>query len=87
MNDRLSALRLFARAARVGNFSSAGRELGLSQPSAPAVVLGNHRLRPRDVGAKSRRICGAERRVRDSEQTSQGTCEESETYRGHDDAS
>lgn len=38
MNDRLSALRLFARAARVGNFSGAGRELGLSQPSASRLI-------------------------------------------------
>jgi DNA-binding transcriptional LysR family regulator len=38
MNDRLSALRLFVRAARVGNFSSAGRELGLSQPSASRLI-------------------------------------------------
>jgi len=38
MNDLLSALRLFARAARVGNFSSAGRELGLSQPSASRLI-------------------------------------------------
>jgi DNA-binding transcriptional LysR family regulator len=38
MNDRLSALNLFARAARVGNFSSAGRELGLSQPSASRLI-------------------------------------------------
>src|SRR3954468_3703996 len=38
MNDRLSALRLFSRAARVGNFSSAGRELGLSQPSASRLI-------------------------------------------------
>lgn len=38
MNDRLSALRLFARAARLGNFSSAGRELGLSQPSASRLI-------------------------------------------------
>lgn len=38
MNDRLSALRLFARVARVGNFSSAGRELGLSQPSASRLI-------------------------------------------------
>ncbi len=34
MNDRLAALRLFARVARTGSFSAAGRELGLSQPSA-----------------------------------------------------
>ena len=38
MNDRLSALRLFTRAARVGNFSSAGREFGLSQPSASRLI-------------------------------------------------
>jgi DNA-binding transcriptional LysR family regulator len=38
MNDRLSTLRLFVRAARVGNFSSAGRELGLSQPSASRLI-------------------------------------------------
>ena len=38
MNDRLSALRLFARAARVGNFSCAGRELGLSRPSASRLI-------------------------------------------------
>ncbi|MGX5733345.1 LysR family transcriptional regulator [Bosea thiooxidans] len=38
MNDRLSALRLFARAARLGNFSRAGRELGLSQPSASRLI-------------------------------------------------
>ena len=38
MNDRISALRLFARAARVGNFSSAGREVGLSQPSASRLI-------------------------------------------------
>ena len=38
MNDRLTALKLFARAARVGNFSGAGRELGLSQPSASRLI-------------------------------------------------
>jgi DNA-binding transcriptional LysR family regulator len=38
MNDRLSPLKLFVRAARVGNFSSAGRELGLSQPSASLLI-------------------------------------------------
>jgi DNA-binding transcriptional LysR family regulator len=38
MNDRLTALKLFARAGRVGNFSSAGRELGLSQPSASRLI-------------------------------------------------
>ncbi|NLS03643.1 LysR family transcriptional regulator [Rhizobium sp. P32RR-XVIII] len=38
MNDRLTALKLFARAGRVGNFSSAGRELGLSQASASRLI-------------------------------------------------
>src|ERR1700742_2341995 len=38
MNDRLTALRLFSRAGRIGNFSSAGRELGLSQPSASRLI-------------------------------------------------
>src|ERR1700754_5104070 len=38
MNDRLTALKLFARAARVGSFSGAGRELGLSQPSASRLI-------------------------------------------------
>lgn len=38
MNDRLFALRLFSRVARKGNFSAAGRELGLSQPSASRIV-------------------------------------------------
>src|SRR5882672_6236994 len=38
MSDRLSALRLFARVARTGNFSRAGRELGFSQPSASRIV-------------------------------------------------
>jgi DNA-binding transcriptional LysR family regulator len=38
MNDRLFALRLFMRVARVGSFSAAGRELGLSQPSASRII-------------------------------------------------
>src|SRR5258706_12912151 len=38
MSDRLLALRLFARIARTGSFSRAGRELGLSQPSASRVA-------------------------------------------------
>lgn len=37
MSDRLLALRVFARVARTGSFSSASRELGLSQPSASRV--------------------------------------------------
>ena len=38
MSDRLLALRLFARIARTGSFSRAGRELGLSQPSASRIA-------------------------------------------------
>ncbi|OYW23055.1 MAG: hypothetical protein B7Z43_04680, partial [Sphingomonas sp. 12-62-6] len=38
MNDRLQALRLFQRAARLGSFSRAGRERGLSQPSASRII-------------------------------------------------
>ncbi|MET4024200.1 LysR substrate-binding domain-containing protein [Bradyrhizobium sp. S3.2.12] len=38
MNDRRSALRLFVRAARVGTFSSAGGELGLSRASASRLI-------------------------------------------------
>jgi len=40
MSDRLSALRLFVRVARAGNFSRAARELGLSQPSASRIIAG-----------------------------------------------
>lgn len=38
MNDRFSTLRLFARVARTGSFSAAGRELGLSQPSVSRII-------------------------------------------------
>lgn len=38
MSDRLFALRLFVRVARTGSFSRAGREAGLSQPSASRIV-------------------------------------------------
>jgi DNA-binding transcriptional LysR family regulator len=38
MSDRLTALRLFARVAHMGNFSTAGREVGLSQPSASRMI-------------------------------------------------
>ncbi|WP_158817582.1 LysR family transcriptional regulator [Methylocapsa sp. S129] len=48
MNDRLQALRLFARVARLGAFSRAGKELGLSQPSASRIVANLER----EVGAK-----------------------------------
>jgi DNA-binding transcriptional LysR family regulator len=47
MNDRLFALRLFARVARTGSFSRAGREFGLSQPSASRIIAALER----DVGA------------------------------------
>jgi DNA-binding transcriptional LysR family regulator len=40
MSDRLFALRLFVRVARTRSFSAAGRELGLSQPSASRLVSG-----------------------------------------------
>jgi DNA-binding transcriptional LysR family regulator len=38
MTDRFQALRLFARVAHTGSFSAAGRELGLSQPSASRII-------------------------------------------------
>src|SRR5271169_2001681 len=38
MADRLLALRTFVRAAHSGNFSRAGRELGLSQPSVSRIL-------------------------------------------------
>lgn len=38
MSDRFSTLRLFARVARTGSFSAAGRELGLSQPSVSRII-------------------------------------------------
>jgi DNA-binding transcriptional LysR family regulator len=38
MNDRLSALRLFVRIARLGSFSAAGRELGVPQPTVSRVI-------------------------------------------------
>jgi DNA-binding transcriptional LysR family regulator len=38
MSDRLLALRTFVRVARLGSFSRAARELGLSQPSASRIV-------------------------------------------------
>jgi DNA-binding transcriptional LysR family regulator len=43
MNDRLAALKVFARAARTGSFTRAGQELGLSQPSASRLVAGLER--------------------------------------------
>src|SRR5260370_35898252 len=47
MSDRLLALRLFARVARTGSFSRAGRELGLSQPSVSRIAAALER----EVGA------------------------------------
>ena len=47
MSDRLFALRLFVRVARTGSFTRAGREFGLSQPSASRIVVALER----DVGA------------------------------------
>jgi DNA-binding transcriptional LysR family regulator len=38
MNDRFFSLLLFVRVARTGSFSAAGRELGLSQPTASRIV-------------------------------------------------
>ena len=38
MNDRFFSLQLFVRVARTGSFSVAGRELGLSQPTASRIV-------------------------------------------------
>jgi DNA-binding transcriptional LysR family regulator len=47
MTDRLFALRLFARVARKGSFSAAGRELGLSQPTVSKMIAGLER----EIGA------------------------------------
>lgn len=47
MSDRLLALKTFVRVARLGSFSRAARELGLSQPSASRIVS----TLERDVGA------------------------------------
>jgi DNA-binding transcriptional LysR family regulator len=38
MIDRFLALQLFIRVARTGSFSVAGRDVGLSQPSASRIV-------------------------------------------------
>jgi DNA-binding transcriptional LysR family regulator len=47
MSDLLAALRLFVRVARSGSFSRAGRELGISQPSASRIIAALER----EVGA------------------------------------
>lgn len=38
MSDRISTLRLFCRVARTESFTSAGREVGLSQPSVSRII-------------------------------------------------
>jgi DNA-binding transcriptional LysR family regulator len=38
MNDRFLSLQLFIRVARTGSFSIAGREMGVSQPTASRIV-------------------------------------------------
>ena len=38
MNDRISSLRLFSRVARSGSFTTAGKEIGLSQPSVSRII-------------------------------------------------
>ncbi len=38
MNDRLSALRLFSRVARLGSFSAGGRDLNVPQPTVSRVI-------------------------------------------------
>ena len=48
MRDRFVALKVFARVARLGSFSRAARELGLSQPSVSRITADLER----DVGAQ-----------------------------------
>jgi DNA-binding transcriptional LysR family regulator len=43
MSDTFLALRLFVRIARLGNFSRAGREFGLPQPSVSRIIRGLER--------------------------------------------
>jgi len=38
MSDRVSSLRLFTRVARSGSFTTAGKEVGLSQPSVSRII-------------------------------------------------
>lgn len=40
MNDRFVALQLFVKVARTGSFSTAGREMGFSQPTASRIIAG-----------------------------------------------
>src|SRR6201991_95000 len=48
MNDRLLALRLFVRLAHSGSFSKAGKDVGLSQPSASRLIASFEK----EVGAR-----------------------------------
>jgi DNA-binding transcriptional LysR family regulator len=48
MNDRLLALKLFVRLAHSGSFSQAGKEVGLSQPSASRLIASFEK----DVGVR-----------------------------------
>jgi DNA-binding transcriptional LysR family regulator len=48
MNDRLLALKLFVRLAHSGSFSQAGKDLGLSQPSASRLIASFEK----DIGAR-----------------------------------
>lgn len=43
MNDRIAALRLFARVARRGSFSAGGRELNIPQPTVSRIISGLER--------------------------------------------
>ena len=47
MTDRISSLRLFTRVARLGSFTAAGKEAGLSQPSVSRIIS----MLERDLGA------------------------------------
>lgn len=38
MSDRISTLQLFCRVARTGSFTTAGKEIGLSQPSVSRII-------------------------------------------------
>ena len=38
MSDRILSLKIFARVARLGSFSRAARELGISQPSVSRIT-------------------------------------------------
>src|ERR1700753_3639198 len=50
MNDRLLALKLFVRLAHSGSFSKAGKDVGLSQPSASRLIASFEK----EIGARLR---------------------------------